>query len=82
MKNVYKITSSTFQDAVSAIGGVIGAINIPERWFPGAVDMYLNSHNIMHVLVVTAVYFMHQVRIVLFYSILSFLWDQLTDFNV
>lgn len=61
---MYKTTPSTFQDAVSAIGGVIGAINIPERWFPGAVDMYLNSHNIMHVLVVTAVYFMHQVSIV------------------
>lgn len=50
-----------FQDAVSAIGGVIGAMNIPERWFPGAVDLYLNSHNIMHVLVVSAVYSMHQV---------------------
>jgi hypothetical protein len=35
-------------------------MNIPEKWFPGSMDMILNSHNIMHVLVVLAVYFMHQ----------------------
>ncbi|KAL0831937.1 hypothetical protein ABMA28_001450 [Loxostege sticticalis] len=49
------------QDAVSLGGGVIGAMHIPEKWFPGAVDRCLNSHNIMHVLVVLAVYSMHQV---------------------
>ncbi|KAG6441756.1 hypothetical protein O3G_MSEX001953 [Manduca sexta] len=49
------------QDAVSLGGGVIGALHIPEKWFPGAVDRCLNSHNIMHVLVVLAVYSMHQV---------------------
>ena len=41
------------------IGAAIGAMHIPEKWFPGRLDMYLNSHNIMHVLVVTAVYSMH-----------------------
>ncbi|KAL1123221.1 hypothetical protein AAG570_002308 [Ranatra chinensis] len=51
------------QDLVSVIGGAIGAMNIPEKWFPGCLDMYLNSHNIMHVLVVLAVYFMHQATI-------------------
>ncbi|KAJ8718914.1 hypothetical protein PYW07_016470 [Mythimna separata] len=49
------------QDAVSLGGGVIGAMHIPEKWFPGTVDRCLNSHNIMHVLVVLAVYSMHQV---------------------
>ncbi|XP_026485632.1 progestin and adipoQ receptor family member 4 [Vanessa tameamea] len=49
------------QDAVSLGGGVIGALHIPEKWFPGSVDRCLNSHNIMHVLVVLAVYSMHQV---------------------
>lgn len=44
------------------IGGAIGAMHIPEKWFPGSVDLYLNSHNIMHVLVVIAVYSMHQVN--------------------
>lgn len=41
------------------VGAAIGAMYIPEKWFPGAVDFYLNSHNIMHVLVVVAVYSMH-----------------------
>ncbi|KAK4883698.1 hypothetical protein RN001_007017 [Aquatica leii] len=53
------ITHLILQDLVSLIGGSIGALHIPERWFPGCVDLYLNSHNIMHVLVVTAVYSMH-----------------------
>ena len=35
-------------------------MHIPEKWFPGMVDFFLNSHNIMHVLVVMAVYHMHQ----------------------
>ncbi|GLG96864.1 Adiponectin receptor protein [Gryllus bimaculatus] len=51
------------QDAVSAVGGAIGAMHIPEKWFPGTVDLYLNSHNIMHVLVVTAVYSMHRATV-------------------
>ena len=53
--------NSLFQDAVSLGGGVIGALHIPEKWFPGSVDRCLNSHNIMHVLVVLAVYSMPQV---------------------
>lgn len=50
------------QDGVSVFGGAIGAMHIPEKWFPGSLDYYLNSHNIMHILVVVAVYSMHQVR--------------------
>lgn len=38
-------------------------MHIPEKWFPGTVDLYLNSHNIMHVLVVAAVYSMHQATV-------------------
>ncbi|XP_030370948.1 progestin and adipoQ receptor family member 4 isoform X2 [Scaptodrosophila lebanonensis] len=51
------------QDGVSILGGAIGAMRIPEKWFPGLVDFYLNSHNIMHVLVVVAVYSMHKATI-------------------
>ncbi|XP_044262112.1 progestin and adipoQ receptor family member 4 [Tribolium madens] len=47
------------QDVVSIFGAAIGALHIPEKWFPGTVDFYMNSHNIMHVLVVAAVYSMH-----------------------
>ncbi|XP_034484723.1 progestin and adipoQ receptor family member 4 [Drosophila innubila] len=50
-------------DGVSILGGAIGAMRIPEKWFPGLVDFYLNSHNIMHVLVVVAVYSMHKATI-------------------
>ncbi|XP_065341052.1 progestin and adipoQ receptor family member 4 [Cloeon dipterum] len=51
------------QDAVSAVGGAIGAMHVPEKWFPGRLDAWFNSHNIMHVLVVTAVYSMHQATV-------------------
>lgn len=53
---------AVFQDGVSIIGGAIGAEHLPEKWCPGSVDFCLNSHNIMHVLVVVAVYSMHQVN--------------------
>jgi len=48
------------QDLLAIIGGYIGAVNIPEKWFPGKVDLVFNSHHIMHVLVVAAVYEMHR----------------------
>jgi len=48
------------QDMLAILGGYIGAVNIPEKWFPGKCDLLCNSHNIMHVLVVMAVYQMHQ----------------------
>lgn len=60
---VYTNQSFFSQDGLSVLGGCIGAMHIPEKWLPGMVDMYLNSHNIMHVLVVLAVFSMHQVRL-------------------
>lgn len=57
------LASVFLQDFVSLVGGVIGAIHIPEKWFPGHFDLCFNSHNIMHVLVVLAVYYMHQATI-------------------
>lgn len=62
---IISISNSLYsQDGVSLLGGVIGAMHIPEKWFPGCLDYYLNSHNIMHILVVTAVYSMHQVKFI------------------
>ncbi|XP_019880547.1 progestin and adipoQ receptor family member 4 [Aethina tumida] len=52
-------THVLLQDVVSIFGGAIGAMHIPEKWFPGSLDMCWNSHNIMHILVVAAVYSMH-----------------------
>ncbi|TRY72108.1 hypothetical protein TCAL_01102 [Tigriopus californicus] len=51
---------SCYKDVVAVVGGALGAWNIPERWYPGQFDLCLNSHNIMHVLVVYAAYEMHQ----------------------
>jgi len=48
------------QDLLAIIGGYIGAVNIPEKWYPGKMDLVFNSHHIMHVLVVAAVYQMHK----------------------
>lgn len=36
-------------DAISAVGALINALHIPERWFPGKVDYVLNGHTLMHV---------------------------------
>ena len=44
---------------IAVIGALIGGTNIPERWFPGRLDLVCNSHHLMHVLVVYAVYHMH-----------------------
>jgi len=52
--------SVVMQDLLAILGGYIGAVNIPEKWFPGQCDLLWNSHNIMHVLVVLAVYQMHK----------------------
>ena len=53
-------THVVLQDLIAIIGVYIGAVRIPEKWFPGQLDLVFNSHNIMHVLVVVAQYHMHQ----------------------
>lgn len=53
-------TTSLFQDIFAISGGIIGATNIPERWFPGTLDLIANSHHFMHVMVLLAAYQMHK----------------------
>lgn len=36
-------------DAISAVGALVNAFHIPERWFPGKLDYVLNGHTLMHV---------------------------------
>ncbi|CAD1469349.1 unnamed protein product [Heterotrigona itama] len=48
-----------FQDFIAVVGAIIGALRIPEKWIPGKLDLILNSHNLMHILVVLAVCSMH-----------------------
>jgi len=52
------------QDLLAILGGYIGAVNIPEKWFPGKMDLVFNSHHIMHILVVAAVYNMHKAAVI------------------
>lgn len=36
-------------DITSAIGAVVNALHVPERWFPGKLDYFLNGHTLMHI---------------------------------
>lgn len=50
----------TWQDLLAVLGGFVGALRVPEKWIPGRLDLLANSHHIMHVVVVYAVYHLHQ----------------------
>ncbi|KAI1278727.1 Progestin and adipoQ receptor family member 4 [Halotydeus destructor] len=47
------------QEIWPVLGSCIAAARVPERWFPGKFDLWLNSHNLMHVLVVLGALHMH-----------------------
>ena len=36
-------------DAISAMGALINALHIPEKWVPGKLDYVFNGHNLMHI---------------------------------
>ncbi|TWW70340.1 Progestin and adipoQ receptor family member 4 [Takifugu flavidus] len=46
-------------DALAVLGGVINITRIPERFRPGLFDYWCNSHQIMHVLVVGSILYLH-----------------------
>ncbi|XP_042202485.1 progestin and adipoQ receptor family member 4-like [Callorhinchus milii] len=46
-------------DALAALGGLINVGRLPERLRPGRFDYWLNSHQIMHVLVVGSLLCLH-----------------------
>ena len=54
------IKSFILQDLLAVLGGFVGALRIPEKWIPGCLDLFANSHHIMHIVVVYAVYHLHQ----------------------
>lgn len=58
-QKLFLIHPSLLQDLIAVVGSTIGALRIPEKWMPGKLDLILNSHNLMHVLVVLAVCSMH-----------------------
>ncbi|XP_045593703.2 progestin and adipoQ receptor family member 4 isoform X2 [Procambarus clarkii] len=49
-----------YKDLLAVLGGFVGALRVPEKWVPGRLDLLANSHHIMHVVVVYAVYHLHQ----------------------
>lgn len=55
----FRVSRIYVQDGIAILGGVVGAMRIPERIFPGRFDFFFNSHHIMHVLVLIAVIQMH-----------------------
>ncbi|XP_071521088.1 progestin and adipoQ receptor family member 4 isoform X3 [Panulirus ornatus] len=59
---VYCIVSlwCLYKDFLAVLGGFVGALRVPEKWVPGRLDLLANSHHIMHVVVVYAVYHLHQ----------------------
>ncbi|KAG7272676.1 hypothetical protein CRUP_008504 [Coryphaenoides rupestris] len=46
-------------DALAVAGGVINITRVPERFRPGRFDYWCNSHQIMHVLVVVSILYLH-----------------------
>lgn len=46
-------------DSLALLGGMINISRIPERWKPGKFDYWFNSHQIMHVLAVLSITYLH-----------------------
>lgn len=64
------IVHVVMQELWPIFGAIIAATRIPERFCPGQFDLFLNSHNIMHCMVVLGAIHMHlafmtDIRIVL-----------------
>jgi len=47
------------QELYPIIGALVSAFRIPEIFSPGTFDLFLNSHNLMHFLVVLATFHLH-----------------------
>ena len=47
-------------DTISAVGALVNAFHIPERWFPGKLDYVFNGHNLMHIVAMLCVVFGRQ----------------------
>ncbi|XP_043959190.1 progestin and adipoQ receptor family member 4 isoform X2 [Gambusia affinis] len=46
-------------DSLALLGGLVNVIQIPERFSPGLFDNWGNSHQIMHVMVVCSIVYLH-----------------------
>ncbi|XP_063157136.1 progestin and adipoQ receptor family member 4 [Candoia aspera] len=57
--NPTSLRSYLIMDGLAFLGGVINISRVPERWKPGCFDYWFNSHQIMHVLVVVSILYLH-----------------------
>uniref|UniRef100_A0A8C5NEC5 Progestin and adipoQ receptor family member 4-like n=1 Tax=Gouania willdenowi TaxID=441366 RepID=A0A8C5NEC5_GOUWI len=46
-------------DSLAVVGGLVNIIQIPERFSPGLFDNWGNSHQIMHVMVICSIVYLH-----------------------
>lgn len=46
-------------DCLAVVGGLVNVIQIPERFSPGLFDNWGNSHQIMHVMVICSIIYLH-----------------------
>lgn len=46
-------------DSLAVLGGLVNITQIPERFIPGWFDNWGNSHQIMHIMVVCAIIYLH-----------------------
>ncbi|XP_030631745.1 progestin and adipoQ receptor family member 4 [Chanos chanos] len=46
-------------DSLALLGGLVNISRIPERFSPGRFDYWLNSHQIMHMLVILSILYLH-----------------------
>ncbi|XP_028405998.1 progestin and adipoQ receptor family member 4-like [Dendronephthya gigantea] len=46
-------------EMIGLIGGIVNLSRLPERFYQGRMDFFFNSHNIMHLIVLTAPYVLH-----------------------
>lgn len=53
------LTYCIIMDSLACVGGLINIARVPEKWYPGQFDFFGNSHQIMHVLSVISVLFLH-----------------------
>uniref|UniRef100_A0A3P8VD65 Progestin and adipoQ receptor family member 4 n=1 Tax=Cynoglossus semilaevis TaxID=244447 RepID=A0A3P8VD65_CYNSE len=46
-------------DTLAVLGGLVNIVQIPERFGPGLFDNWGNSHQIMHVMVICSIVYLH-----------------------
>ncbi|XP_076854734.1 progestin and adipoQ receptor family member 4 [Brachyhypopomus gauderio] len=46
-------------ESLAVLGGLVNVSRVPERFGPGRFDYWLNSHQIMHVIVVMSILYLH-----------------------